>query len=165
MGRTRQGVTVAISPAAHALHRPVARHQGLKVGSGVLTALVGMAHQPSGWLTHGQGAAERFADQVFGHGFAHVPADHLEGVAGEPGDQVQPPAALFRQVGDIALPGTAHPHLVRGRGGRLARQQIRGGSHTGGGIGGAGHKRARLPGRTRLGRASPRQSHLQDHHL
>ncbi len=70
-----------------------------------LATLVGMNYQPLCRLAYGQGPAQGFADKVFGHGFAHVPAHDFTRVVGQPNG----PTALFKQIRDVA-----HPDLMRG---------------------------------------------------
>ena len=98
------GIVVAVAAPAPALPGSVAGQQGLEGGGGVPAALVRMDHEPGGGLAHGQGPAQRLADQVFGHGLAHVPTDDFARVAVGPGGQAAPAAALFGQAGDVACP-------------------------------------------------------------
>ena len=108
--------------------------------------------------SHGQGATQRFADQVFGHGVAHVPAHHFARAAVKPNDQVQPVTSLAGQVRNIALLGMTHPRPVRGRGSRLAQQAVGRGAHGWVRVGRAGHERVGLLGRTRRARRPARSA-------
>ena len=98
-------------------------------------------------LAHGQGPAQSLTHQVFEHGRAHVPAHEFARVAVKPGSQLQPAAALFGQIHNVA-----HPDLVGSSRGGLRQQAIRGGPHVRVGVGGARHKRAGLLDRIRRAR-------------
>ena len=110
------GVIAAVAAPAPALRGSVAGPQGLAVGGRILASLAGMNHGPGWGAAHGQGLAQRPADQALGHGRAHVPTDDLARAAVKPRGQVAP-AALAGQIRAVA-----HPDLVGGKGGRLAQQ-------------------------------------------
>ena len=112
------GVVVAVAPPAHTLLGAVLGDQGFEAGGRVLAALVGMHDEP------GQGAAQRLAHQVFGHRVAHVPAHDFARVTVQPYGQVEPATALPGQVRDVT-----DPYPVRGGGGGLAEQAVRGRAH------------------------------------
>ena len=68
-------VVITVAAPAHALPRAVSGNQIFESGGRVLAALVGVDNKPNWWVTHGQGAAERLAHEVFRHRVTHVPAD------------------------------------------------------------------------------------------
>jgi hypothetical protein len=146
------GVVVAVAAPAHALLRAVFGNQGFESGSRVLAALIGVHNEPGWRAAHDQGPAQRFADQVFGHRVAHVPADDFARATVEPHGQVEPATALAGQVRDVA-----HPDPVGGSGGRLAQQAVRSGAHSRVGIGRVRHERAGL-----LGAQAVRFEHAAD---
>lgn len=78
------GIIIAVAASTHALLRTVASEQGLEAGGRVLTALVGVHNESGRGPAHDQGTAQRFADQVFAHRVAHVPAHDLARAAVEP---------------------------------------------------------------------------------
>ena len=109
------GVAVAVAPPAHVLLRAVFGGRGFESRGRVLAALVGVHDETSRRAAHDQGATKRFADQVFGHRVAHVPAHNLARTAVEPHGQLEPAPALAGRVRDVA-----DPDPVRGSRGRVA---------------------------------------------
>ena len=128
-----QCVIVAVAATAHR-HGDILCGERCLIGGGVLGTAIGMVDEvcagPAGGQSHREGVEREFRAQMF----SHRPADDAARMHIQEHREVEP-ALMRRDVCDIP-----HPEAIRGRRGKVARDEVLGGQP-----GGIGNRRARTP--------------------